>query len=137
MIDGDLWRVHADEQSWTSDRRERLGEAFVETAAPLDDDLEAGGNPWAGRAVEGEDAGRRRRRFDNGQRLFQSCGRDRRRLLGCARRAESSLDPTGPWRLGDHEQRDVDHRSRRDMSRTVRAVPPTVPVTFDRPTRGS
>ena len=72
MIDGDLWRVHADEQRWTSDRRERVGEAFVETAAPLGDDLEAGGNPWAGRAVEGEDAGRRRRRFDNGQRLSRA-----------------------------------------------------------------
>ena len=29
------------------------------------------------------------------------------------------------------------HRSTRAMSRTVRAVPPIVPVTFDRPIRGA
>ena len=70
-----------------------------------------------------------------GQRGFGQPGR----LVRRERRREPGLDASRDRRLGDDHQlrREPPHdASTRRMSRTVRTVPPTVPVTLDRPDRG-
>ena len=57
-----------------------------------------------------------------------------RRLLRRARRREPRLHPPGDGLLRDDEQ--GGQSSTAAMSRTVRKVPFTVPVTFERPSRG-
>ena len=52
----ELRRVHADQEGGLADVGERRGEPLGEAVAALRDDLEAGRQPRAGRAVEDEDA---------------------------------------------------------------------------------
>lgn len=60
-----------------------------------------------------------------------------RGFLRGERRGEPGLDPAWHRSLGQHDELGIGHEaSTRRMSRTVRTVPPTVPVTLDRPDRG-
>ena len=131
----DLRRVHADEQGRPADVRERVRQALVEAAPALRDDLDAGRQPVADRAVQHDYAPGGRRRQDRIERVRQRCAGQRRRVTRGARRAQPRLAAPGSRGLGQHHQCGV-HARARAMSLTARAVPRTVPVTFERPTRG-
>ncbi len=78
-------------------------------------------------------AGRGGRGGDGVQGVGQGGGGDPGRLLGGAGWAESLLDAAGCRRLGQHQNLGGAHRaSTALMSRTARAVPSRVPVTFER-----
>jgi hypothetical protein len=148
---GHLGGVHADEHDRDGELRvgvvERGGDPLVQPLAALRRYLEAGRQlrPQGSRCgplviqaqrVPGErGAGPGLQRVDE-RRLGQ-----RRGLLRGERRGEPGLDPARHRSLGQDDElgRPFGRRheaSTRRMSRTVRTVPLTVPVTLDRPDRG-
>ena len=131
----DLGRVHADLDPRAAGTVPCRGQPLVETAPPLGEHLEAGGEPWSGPAVEGQQAAARAapgHRLERvGQRRLGQLGR----LGRGARRTQPGLDAAGHRLLRHHQHMKVPHRRTLPMSRTARAVPRTVPVTLERPTR--
>ena len=148
---GHLGGVHADEHNRHGELRigvvERRGDPLIQPLAALWRHLEAGrqlGPQGArcgplviqGQRVPGErGAGPGLQRVDE-RRLGQHRG-----FLRRERRGEPGLDPARHRSLGQDDElgRPFGRRhetSTRRMSRTVRTVPLTVPVTLDRPDRG-
>jgi hypothetical protein len=152
---GHLGSVHANKHDGDGELRvgvvERGGDPLVQPPAALRRHLEAGRQfrpqgarcgPLVvqGQRVPGErGAGPGRQRVDE-RRLGQH-----RRFLRGERRGEPGLDPARHRSLGQDDELDrerareagIGHEaSTRRMSRTVRTVPLTVPVTLDRPDRG-
>ena len=131
----DLGRVHADLEPRAPGAVPCRGQPLGETAAPLGEHLKARGEPWSGPAVERKQAAAR---AAAGHRL-ERVGQRRFRQLGSlgrgAWRAQPSLDAAGHRLFRHHQHMQIPHRSTLPMSRTVRAVPRTVPVTLERPTR--
>ena len=127
-----LRRVHADHQRRPFSRHERVTEPLSEPRSALLDHLERGRH-GAELAVEREQVPAGRRRGHGRERVRERGRRELRRLGGRARRAQPGLGAARNGRLGDHDERDVAHRSAAAMSRTARALPRTLPVTFERP----
>jgi hypothetical protein len=138
-----LRSVHADQHDRHRQGRVGVphggGDALVEPAAALRDHVEAVWQPGPGLTGQGEDpaddpgAAYRFQRVGEGG-LGQLGG-----LAGSERRRQPGLDPAGDRLLGqdEHLRREIAHdASTLRMSRTVRMVPPTVPVTLDLPVRG-
>ena len=97
---------------------------------------QAPGSPSRTHDAPARRASRRRRRAcprarpRRAARPAPACTADRAGSSRARRRA--------PWRCTAQAlQRVIGHRAPRDMSRTARTVPRTVPVTFERPTRGA
>ena len=88
-----------------ADVARRVGEALGEPVAALRDDLEAGRQPGAGRAVEDEHAPPRGRPGDGVERVGERGLGELRRLLGRERRAQAGLDAPGQRLLGHDDER--------------------------------
>ena len=132
----DLGRVHADQQRRAADVLECRRKPLCETAAALRDELEPVGQPAVGLAVERHHpTGGQPRASDGGQRVLERRAREHGCLLRVQGRGQAGLHAAGHRRLGHHDERGA-HASAAVMSRTVRSVPRTVPVTFERPRRG-
>ena len=133
----ELRRVHADQERRLTGCGEGAGQAIAEAAGALRVNLEAVGHPAAGLALEHEQApALTRDRGDGGEGVHERGLGEGGRLVGGARRGQPRLRAPRDRRLGDDQQggaRRPTHRSAAAMSRTVRAVPRTVPVTFERP----
>jgi hypothetical protein len=148
QIGRDLRRVHADQERRAAHVGEGGREALRQAVAALGDDLELRGDPRAGLAVEDDDPAPGAARGEHGGERVLDRGRGQPRgLLGRARRSQARLDPAGDRLLGDHDERRGHvnscaarrppvHPRTEAMSRTARTVPRTVPVTFERPSRG-
>ena len=138
QLRGDLRRVHPDEERRAADILERGGETRRQPVSALGHDLEAARHPCAGRSVQHEHPPSRAARERDGCERVAECGTGQvRRLLRAAGRHQARLHPAGCRALRDHDERGPGHPSTAAMSRTARRVPRTVPVTFDRPRRGS
>ena len=145
QVDRELGGVHADEQGRQGrvGAVERGGQPHVHRSL----DLRLDGEALRGvAAVEHQDPAADPDRPDDVEGVEQGGLGDRGGALGRQGRAQAGLDPTGDRLLGEHEHLHLDlglrvalhepSRRTRDMSRTAFRVPPTVPVTFDRPVRG-
>src|SRR5262249_60493706 len=128
------WRVHADEEAGGAGVVEGMAEWLVEPVAALGEYLEARRQPRTGSTVENDDPTSARRCRHRMQCVDEGRFGEDGRLLGIARWAEPRLHTS---RYRSLRQDDEVHRITRAMSRRARAVPRTVPVTFERPMRGS
>ena len=134
QLRGDLWRVHADQQrtgAGSGGVDESARESGAEAGAALRYPVPAEGRLDLSTVDDGVPDGGCR--AGGGEGVGQCGGGDLCGLLGGARWAQPGLDLSGYRGLGDDEQLHVHRASTRLMSATVRAVPSTVPVTFDRP----
>ena len=144
---GHLGGVHADEHDGDGELRvrvvERGGDPLVQSLPVLRRYLEPGRQqrpqgPWCGPLViQRQQVPGERGAGPGLQRVNQRRLGQHRRFLRRERRGEPGLDPARHGGLGQDDELDRRHEaSTRRMSRTVRTVPLTVPVTLDRPDRG-
>jgi hypothetical protein len=153
---GDLGGVHADQHDGQGELRvgvvEGGGDPLVQPLPPLRRYLEPGRQLGPQRTRRGPLVIQGQRVPGEGgpgpglQRVGQRGLGQHGGFLRSERRGEPRLDPAGHGRLGQHDELGregagadcgVTHEaSTRRMSRTVRTVPPTVPVTLDRPDLG-
>ena len=143
-----VWCLHADDEA-RAEVVEGRAQPAIEASATLRDDVPAGTHPAVGVALEqqhlahvvgGDPVGGDG--VDRIHRVGQCGGGHSGGLLGAARWAQPGLHPAGNGALGDDGQVQRAHRCGasslrriRLMSCTARAVPRTVPVTFERPAR--
>jgi hypothetical protein len=148
---GHLRSVHADEHDRDGELRvgvvERGGDPLVQPPAALLRHLEAGRQlrPQGARrgplVIQGQQVPGERGAGPGLQRVDERRLGQRRGLLRGERRGEPGLDPARHRGLGQDDELGrpfggCHEASTRRMSRTVRTVPLTVPVTLDRPDRG-
>lgn len=89
-------------------------------------------------AVEAQHAPRESAPLDRDERVVEARGRHAGGIVEGEWRVQAGLYATRHARLREHDDRGRRHTSAstHDMSRTAVSVPRTVPVTFERPTRG-
>ncbi len=144
---GYLGGVHADQHDRDGELRvgvvERGGDPLVQPLAALRRHHEVGRQLRPERArcgplvIQGQRVPGERGAGPGLQRVDQRRLGQHRGFLRGERRGEPGLDPARHRGLGQDDELGIGHEaSTRRMSRTVRTVPLTVPVTLDRPDRG-
>jgi hypothetical protein len=144
---GHLRGVHADQHDGDRELRvrvvERGGDPLIQPLAALRRHLEAGrqlrpqGTRRGPLIIQGQRVPGERGTGPGLQRVDERRLGQHRGFLRRERRGEPGLDPARHRSLGQDDELGLGHEtSTRRMSRTVRTVPPTVPVTLDRPERG-
>ncbi|MEO5724135.1 MAG: hypothetical protein ABIR12_07280, partial [Ilumatobacteraceae bacterium] len=99
-----LWSVHADDDP-TAEIQETVTQALFQAITALRDHLEFGRREGRRFTVDEQhrsDAGPADHRHDRIESVGERCHGNVGSLIGRARRAQSSLDPTGDGRLRDH-----------------------------------